>query len=171
MLPPKAMAVLPARVRPAAVLLAAMALLASETAGCCCILPPGNGSGIGTQAPPAPRVPLPGAIERIVAIELELPDTKESGEPWDVGGGAPDPYVVIRQDGEIVATTERLQDTASASWRVRVMLAPDAPWSVDVLDRDAALDDPVTTIEMGVGTLEAEDSDWGGYYDVALEDP
>lgn len=82
----------------------------------------------------------------LTLVAVVLPTDKENGQPWDVGGGAPDPFVVIRQDGFTLATTARVQDTLSARWEMSVPFDRARPLEIEVFDGDVAADDPVAAI-------------------------
>jgi hypothetical protein len=106
----------------------------------CCIMgtPPPPASGEPSAA--APPAPTPGHTCSIVA-SVHFPPTKPSGEAWDVGGGAPDPFLIVRQDGVEVGRTDRIQDTRDASFTFDVSCDHARALDIEVLDRDLSLDD------------------------------
>jgi hypothetical protein len=146
--------------------LSALSLLA------CCFVPqaPADPSGTTAPIPPVPLPPLPPPSPDVAmtlrTIEVVLPPTKAIGLAWDVGGGAPDPFVVVSQAGRTLATTDRQQDSLGARWDVNVVFDRTQPLQIDVLDRDVANDDPVAsqffTFEPGATVEEGPLTDWGG---------
>lgn len=56
-----------------------------------------------------------GRIYQITVLNGEVPTTNQ-GQPWDVGGGAPDLYVSIAVNGTPIATTTPAQDQFMATW-------------------------------------------------------
>ncbi len=138
----------------------------------CCYLPaPPSGGGAAPQAPPSsppppPPTPTLGHSCRL-RIDVYLPRSKPSGEPWDVGGGAPDPFAIVRQDGVELARTQRVQDSRSAHWELTVACDHTRSLEIEVLDGDVSLDDSALDIEVpaesdygeapfGEGTVQVE---------------
>lgn len=157
----------------------ALALVIGVLAAGCCYFPaappapPGGAAGspppIPAIAPVAPRIPE--GSPRLRRVEVQLPSTKESGLAWDAGGGAPDPYVMIRQGGAVLATTERVQDSLSGAWAMDVAVSASEPFRIEVVDRDVAADDPVASIEIDPDVVVDEGplTYWGGTYRVEME--
>ncbi|MDQ3034346.1 MAG: hypothetical protein M3Y87_18200, partial [Myxococcota bacterium] len=119
-------------------------------------------------APPS----LPEGSPRVRRIAVQLPASKENGRAWDAGGGAPDPYVIIRQGGVVLASTERerAQDSLSGAWALDVPVSASEPFYVDVVDRDLATDDPVDSIELDPDVVidEGPLTDWGGTFQLEM---
>lgn len=145
--------------------LSALSLLA------CCFTPSSSSQPTGpAPVPPVALSPLPppspDVAYTLAAIEVVLPPTKDTGLGWDVGGGPPDPFVVVRQAGRTLATTDRQQDSLAARWELNVVFDRSQPLQIDVLDRDVANDDPVASaffsIEPGTALHEGPLTEWGG---------
>ena len=67
-------------------------------------------------APGSCEAALPGRY-RIILASVAVPTRKPDGTDWDVGGGAPDLYVVIKVDGAtVLAMSAVADDTFSASF-------------------------------------------------------
>ena len=146
--------------------------------GCCYFPAPTPGSsgaaapGQSAGSPPpipaiAPVAPaLPAGSPRVRRVVVSLPTSKEDGRGWDAGGGAPDPYVIIRQAGAALATTERVQDSLSGAWAMDVAVSATEPFYVEVVDRDLSTDDPVASIEIDPDVVidEGPLTYWGGTY-------
>jgi hypothetical protein len=86
-------------------------------------------------------VPTPGHACHL-DVDVHFASTKDDGSPWDVGGGAPDPYVFVRQQGLEIGRTARVQDTMSAHWELDVACDHGQPVDVEVRDGDLSIDDP-----------------------------
>lgn len=114
-------------------------------AACCFFGAPASSSG-GASAPPAPVTATPVAPTAgrtcHLDIDVRFAPTKDDGAPWDVGGGAPDPFAIVRQDGAEIARTARVQDAMSAHWALDVACDHARPIDIEVLDGDLSIDDP-----------------------------
>ncbi len=78
-------------------------------------------------------------INSITASTLD-----STGSSWDVGGGAPDPYVVVKVDGVAKCTTTVKQDVFSGFWFTDcapIILYSFNAVEVDVFDQDLTTDD------------------------------
>lgn len=126
--------------------------LGGLVAACCYLPSPPSGSSAPTSEAPTPPPPTPtlGHSCRL-AIDVHLPRTKPTGEPWDVGGGAPDPFAIVRQDGVELGRTARVQDSRSAHWELTVACDHTRSLEIEVLDKDVSLDDSALDIEVPAG--------------------
>lgn len=94
----------------------------------------------------------------ISSLAIQVPTTKPDGTPWDVGGGAPDLYIVVSTDGTSVGMTGIVQDQFSAAYpdTFQVTLAATTTLDVHAFDSDVTSDDdaflceamPVTAAEL-----------------------
>lgn len=119
----------------------------------CCYLPappPGGSAPAPEPAQPPPPTPTLGHSCRL-SIDVHFPRSKPSGEPWDVGGGAPDPFVIVRQDGVELGRTARVQDSRIAHWELTVACDHARPLEIEALDKDVSLDDAAFDIEVPAG--------------------
>jgi hypothetical protein len=85
------------------------------------------------------------AFPRIYSLSftsISLAETSAEGEPWDPGGGLPDPYVVLMVDGAEIHRTPTLTDVRGATWRspVEVELDAGSALSFAVFDADPEAD-------------------------------
>lgn len=102
-------------------------------AGCAAVYP-----AIDTPVRPAPEDAKlePPPPERLYYVGLQggtVPPRTRGNEPWDeLGDGAPDPYVKLYLDDELLFTTSTDQDTYTPRW-------PDAPRKNWVIPKDAVL--------------------------------
>lgn len=90
-------------------------------------------------------VPAFGRIYRIGVSQVTLPERDPAGECWDVGCGAPDPYVTVSVDGSTIGATPAGADVFSVTWdpiqifEATVLAGTDIRF--DVWDEDATSDD------------------------------
>lgn len=79
-------------------------------------------------------------VYQISNVQVQVPTTKPNGEPWDVGGGAPDLF--LRIDG--VKVTNAVPDSFSAAFPgpFGVSLIAGQSVRIDVIDEDLTVDDP-----------------------------
>lgn len=86
-----------------------------------------------------------GRIYRVGIAQAELPDRNPSGDCWDTGCGAPDPYVVLSVDGTVVDRTPTASDTFTPAWSPvftrDVTIVAGSDLRLDVFDEDIADDD------------------------------
>lgn len=61
-------------------------------------------------------VPAFGRIYRIGVMQVSLPERGPDGMCWDVGCGAPDPFVSVTVDGTVVGTTTAGTDLFNVTW-------------------------------------------------------
>lgn len=112
----------------------------------CCFLPapaPASSAAPGTSPLIAAPPPPPGTEATLLVLQVVLPNNKETGVAWDMGGGAPDPFVVVRQNGVTLLSTERVQDTLAARWEPHLLFDRTLPLEIDVYDGDVSNDDAV----------------------------
>jgi C2 domain len=139
----------------------------------CCFLPapapggaaPGTGTGAGTGAVPVPvPPPPPGSEATLLVLQVVLPNNKETGVAWDIGGGAPDPFVVVRQNGITLLSTERVQDTLAARWEPGLVFDRTLPLEIDVYDGDVSNDDAVGShfVSYAPYPIDQDLTYWGG---------
>jgi hypothetical protein len=157
--------------RPAAIL--ALASVLALDPGCC-VCPMGGGGGGASSPPqpspyapdpvPPPQPALPETGVHLLRVEVWLPSTKPDGRAWDAGGGPPDPFVVVRQGGRTLATTDRMQDSLSAAWTLDIPIDPAEIVTLDVYDRDLAEHDTVGSVPFSPTetVVEGELDAWGG---------
>jgi len=104
----------------------------------------------------------------ISSLALQVPTTKPDGTSWDVGGGAPDLYVVVLTDGVSVGMTGIVQDQFSATYpnTFQVTLASTTTLDVHAFDSDVTSDDdaylceakPIKAAELRARALECQGS-------------
>lgn len=117
--------------------------------------------GAATSAPPADpnrsttdparttvaaRPPIQNPMQ-LVALEVRIPYSKPNGRAWDVGEGAPDPLIHVRQDGYEIYTSPVVQDRFTARFELDPPIELDRTtnFEVEVIDKDVAANDPVGT--------------------------
>ncbi len=124
--------------------------------------PPSGAAPVPVVAPPPP----PGTEATLAVIQVVLPNNKETGVAWDIGGGAPDPYVIVRQNGLTLLTTARVHDSLSARWEPALVFDRTQPLEVEVFDGDVSSDDAVgahfVTYDPYLPTFDDELTYWGG---------
>lgn len=141
----------------------------------CCFLPPpapapaGGAPAGGPAGAPVPVIappPPPGTEATLTAIQVVLPNNKETGVAWDIGGGAPDPFVVVRQNGLTLLTTDRVTDSLSARWAPGLGFDRTQVLEVEVFDGDVSNDDAVgaqfVTFDPAQPVVELPLTYWGG---------
>ncbi len=79
----------------------------------------------------------------ISTIQVTLPKTKKSGQPWDVGEAAPDPYVALKIGSGKRTKSPRAQDRYKLTWKPRktTEAIPGSKLEVQVYDGDLIEDD------------------------------
>lgn len=105
----------------------------SETADTCA----GDTICVATACVPAfPRV------YTLTNIKVQLPTTDPGGSSWDLGGGAPDPYVKVTIDGTDITMTAFANDvfTAMFAGPIDVQLIAGGRVTLTVFDDDVGTD-------------------------------
>lgn len=92
----------------------------------------------GTREPPSMT-----ARETTVVIKLVIDMQKANGQPWDVGGDAPDP--IITATGEAGSGSASFKDALNPTARIKLTLRPNTSVSVNVVDQDLAAHDPISS--------------------------
>jgi hypothetical protein len=98
-----------------------------------------------------PTLPAPEDVWLLRIVDGQMPATKPSGEPWDVGTvedtAPPDARVIATLDeGTAVHTTSLVQDDQLPAWGEDILSAPAAQLAslfVEVRDVDVIFDDPI----------------------------
>jgi hypothetical protein len=105
-------------------------------------------------APPPATAPPETVLLRVKLRALRIGERRPDGEPWDsLNGPVPDPYVVVYRGTELVGRSRVVEDRFQA--QLDVMLTDLVPRSAetslrfDVVDEDAAFDDPIGTARVG----------------------
>lgn len=89
---------------------------------------------------PEPLVPRPALVTATVTVDMVKPD----GQPWDPGGGAPDPRVTITvQRSHQSATRAVTEDSLSATVSLQLNLQIGDTITITVVDKDLSQDDPI----------------------------
>jgi hypothetical protein len=96
---------------------------------------PGNGQECGAAFP---------RMYWVTNIQVTVPTTDPNGAEWDVGGGAPDLFVVVGVNGTEAGRTQPVQDQFSATFSGPVMVqlaAAQATLDLHVYDSDVTSGD------------------------------
>jgi hypothetical protein len=85
-------------------------------------------------------------------IDATLTDRQLSGLPWDDDGSAPDPFVRLYIDHRMVWQSPVIHDAVNPEWNAvlpeNVIVKPDSPFRLDVLDWDTAVSaDPIARLD------------------------
>lgn len=131
----------------------------SPSAGQAASTPPGPTVRNG-DAPPPPSASPETLHLRVKLRALRVNERRPDGEPWDsLNGPVPDPYVVVYRGTELVGRTRVAEDRFQA--QLDVMLSELVPRSAetslrfDVVDEDAAFDDPIGSARVAASQLPA----------------
>ena len=99
----------------------------------------------------------------ISSLSIQVPTTKPDGTSWDIGGGAPDLYIVVSTDGTKIGMTSIVQNQFSATYTETfpVTLAATTTLDVHAFDSDVTSDDdaylceakPITAAELRARAL------------------
>ena len=91
---------------------------------------------------------------RLSVFSASVPSQKDDGSAWDILGGAPDLFALIWVNNDLVGQTVTASDTFDASWNEAFLfeLVAGDQLTVEVLDEDAAANDPVNGCEYGTVT-------------------
>lgn len=99
----------------------------------------------------ARRADPPAYLWRVVFIEADVPLRKRSGQPWDDGEGAPDPYVKLFVDGRELWRGPIANDTIRPEWKAfpprNVLISPSDKVRIELWDDDGIRSDPIGTYE------------------------
>ncbi len=110
---------------------------------------------------PLPAAPPPEAVRlRVKLRALRISERRPDGEAWDsLNGPVPDPYVVVYRGTELVGRTpvveDRYQTPLDVMLRDPVPRSADLSLRFDVVDEDAAFDDPIGTARIDALQLPA----------------
>lgn len=98
--------------------------------------------------------PAFGRTYRVAVYQLQLSDQTPDGEAWDAGGGAPDAFVNVHLNGELILATSAVQDTFTPEFAefVDVVIPAGArlefhAWDEDISEHDwliGCIVDPLT---------------------------
>lgn len=95
----------------------------------------------------AARLAAPDALWQLTVVGAEIPPRKRGDLHWDEGGGAPDPFVRIYRDEQLLFETAVIDDSFEPRWDVtlprNVHIPPDAALRVELWDRDTVGSDPI----------------------------
>lgn len=95
-----------------------------------------------------------GAYGRVYTVAVgytRVPERDSAGECWDVGCGAPDLFVRISLDGQVVVETTPAQDVFevdSFSERGSAIISANSQLEVALYDEDLSSDDLITSCEL-----------------------
>jgi hypothetical protein len=130
--------------------------------GCCYLPAPSPGSRTPPPAPvPVVAPPTPGRTCIINAM-LNFPGTKPNGSAWDALGGAPDPFLIVRQDGLELGRTAQMQDQYDVTLAIQTACDHTRAMTIDVADRDVSADDQGATFYVDPGADLAMPLEAGG---------
>ena len=85
-----------------------------------------------------------------------MPQDDAIGNPWDVGGGLPDPFVQITLNGTLLGMTNVEQDTLTPMWNQGAMTEIPAGSSLTI----DAYDSDVTSNDLILGCTGSLTADW-----------
>lgn len=100
------------------------------------------------------------------AVTVTVLDKRDSGSPWDFGGGLPDPVVRVEHGGRVLATCPEAKDRLEVRCPVGAQVGGGAV-RVIVDDKDSADDDRIGEVE--VATTAARVRGPGALAAVVLE--
>lgn len=106
---------------------------------------PGPAVPLATPAATGDRPKEPPSVtarQTTVVVKLTIDMQKASGQPWDVGGDAPDP--LITASGEAGSGSASFKDALTPTARIKLTLRPNTPVTVNVVDQDLAAHDPIS---------------------------
>jgi hypothetical protein len=100
-----------------------------------------------TAAPPAAPPPGPARVQ-VRLRSLRIGERRPDGDSWDsINGPVPDPYVVVYRGSELVGRTRVIEDRYQAQMelliREPIARVDGVALRFDVVDEDAAFDDPI----------------------------
>lgn len=81
------------------------------------------------------------------AVTVTVRATRDSGSPWDFGGGLPDPAVRVEQAGRVLARCAEVKDRVEVRCPVGVRVGG-GTIRVIVVDKDTADDDPIGELDV-----------------------
>lgn len=89
----------------------------------------------------------PTDVWQLTVVGAQIPPRQRSGLPWDEDEGAPDPFVRIYRDDELLWESEPVDDTNEPQWNAQL---PDNVWvprdhelRIELWDKDPAIGDPI----------------------------
>ena len=133
---------------------AVVTLLATLTAAACGAVYPAIETPVRVAPADAVLDPAPPTALHYLAItSTRIPTQTRGGKPWDeLGNRAPDPYLKVFLDSELLFTTSIEQDTYEPKWadapRKNWSIAPNATMKVEVWNANPVNDQPVCIQEI-----------------------
>lgn len=89
----------------------------------------------------------PSNVYWMTIVSAQVPDRNRGNSNWDDGGGAPDPFVRVYRDEELVFESSTQDDTTDPAWNQtlprNIEIPPSASFRLEVWDRDAVGADPI----------------------------
>ncbi len=91
------------------------------------------------------------------AVTVKVRPTRDSGAPWDFGGGLPDPKVSVDQAGRGLAACPEVKDKLEVTCHVGAPIDDDRSVRVMVVDADTSEDDMIgeIAVDPAVGHVAA----------------
>lgn len=102
----------------------------------------------------------PNSKWNIVAVRAVIPDLKENGDAWDIGGGAPDPFArAYDDDDDELGSSATIDNTFTPEWNENVAEAVRADSIGDVViqlvDNDVGSDDNIGRCSLPLFSYDA----------------
>jgi hypothetical protein len=84
-----------------------------------------------------------GVRYKLSVLGAQVSTKNSNGEPWDVGGGLPDPQVCLYDSGKLLGCTPVAQDTDTADWNwsTEAFLYSNSELTLALIDADIADND------------------------------
>ena len=97
-----------------------------------------------------------GRTYKLQVLSTLIETTDSEGMPWDISGGAPDPYVVVEINGTEVLRTDTVQDSFAPTFPKSTLqvIPAGATITATVYDADVDADDVVYICEANPITVE-----------------
>jgi hypothetical protein len=89
----------------------------------------------------------PSNVYWMTIVSAQVNERNRGNSDWDQGGGAPDPFVRVYRDDQLVFESRTIDDTITPEWNQaltsNIEIPPDAAFRLEVWDRDAIGADPI----------------------------
>lgn len=89
----------------------------------------------------------PANVYWMTIVSAQVNERNRGNSNWDEGGGAPDPFVRVYRDDQLVFESSTMDDTIAPVWNQalpnNIEIPPDASFRLEVWDRDAIGADPI----------------------------
>lgn len=89
----------------------------------------------------------PANVYAMTIVSAQVPERNRGNSNWDDGGGAPDPFVRVYRDDQLIFESSTADDTIAPVWNQElphnIEIPPDCSFRLEVWDRDAVGADPV----------------------------